>query len=414
MGDRQDELVDEPRRDGRPGRRRGRGRAQGRRTCAAAPPRSSTRCSAPGAARVGVERARRRTRPRSTALQALLRAGRARRRGRADVPRGPAGGLRLARASGGTADGPETCATRCGARVAETAAPLSRTEVRWPAHAARGHARLGRRHARRHGRQHRARSRSARTWTPRWPSCSGSPTATCLPGVADPGRRRPRRPAAAGAGSTSSASRGSRSAALLCAVAQSPLQLIGARVLQGVAAALLTPGSLAIIESSFRARTAPVRSARGPGSPASPPRSGRSSAASSSSTAAGGWIFLINLPLCLAVLVLCRWRAGVAATGGARAPSTCAARSSCVVGLGAIDLRAHRRQVQRPDRLRGWPRPWASPAMVGFVLVERHPGAMVPTDAVRVADLHGGQPDDVPGVRRARRRCSSCSCSSSR
>ena len=44
----------------------------------------------------------------------------------------------------------------------------------------------------------------------------------------------------------------------LCAFAQSPGQLIGARVLQGVAAALLTPGSLAIIESGFRREDRPA------------------------------------------------------------------------------------------------------------------------------------------------------------
>ncbi|WP_308127932.1 MFS transporter [Modestobacter italicus] len=41
-------------------------------------------------------------------------------------------------------------------------------------------------------------------------------------------------------------------ASLLCGLAQSPVQLVGARALQGVGGALLTPGSLAIIQSSFR------------------------------------------------------------------------------------------------------------------------------------------------------------------
>ena len=42
----------------------------------------------------------------------------------------------------------------------------------------------------------------------------------------------------------------------LCAFAQSPVQLVVFRVLQGVAAALLVPGALALIQGSFRARTA--------------------------------------------------------------------------------------------------------------------------------------------------------------
>src|SRR3954452_7049438 len=77
-------------------------------------------------------------------------------------------------------------------------------------------------------------------------------------------------------------------ASLLCAAAPNTETLIGARLLQGVGGALLTPGSLAIIEASFRtgdrARAsgrAPGRgrSALGRGSAASPPPSGRCSAA---------------------------------------------------------------------------------------------------------------------------------------
>src|SRR5215510_15138831 len=41
-------------------------------------------------------------------------------------------------------------------------------------------------------------------------------------------------------------------ASLLCAVAPDEQTLIGARMLQGVGGALLTPGSLAIIEASFQ------------------------------------------------------------------------------------------------------------------------------------------------------------------
>ncbi|OMQ14925.1 MFS transporter, partial [Modestobacter sp. VKM Ac-2676] len=42
-------------------------------------------------------------------------------------------------------------------------------------------------------------------------------------------------------------------ASLVCGVAQTGGQLVAARVLQGIGGALLTPGSLAIIQSSFRA-----------------------------------------------------------------------------------------------------------------------------------------------------------------
>lgn len=93
---------------------------------------------------------------------------------------------------------------------------------------------------------------------------------------------------------------------LLCALAQSPGQLIAMRVLQGVCAAALTPGSLAILQSSFRPRDRAAVI-------------GTWAGVSGLATALGplvggflldhgGWqlIFLINVPLCLIVLVLGR------------------------------------------------------------------------------------------------------------
>ncbi|HEY5420217.1 MAG TPA: MFS transporter [Marmoricola sp.] len=165
---------------------------------------------------------------------------------------------------------------------------------------------------------------------------------------------------------------------MLCAVAQSPLQLIGARVLQGVAAALLTPGSLAIIESSFRredragaigwwAGVAGVTTALGP-------------FVGGYLLDHGSWrlIFLINLPLCLAVLVLCRWVPETRA-GGVPRPFDVRGALLCVVGLGAITYALTVGRSNDPTVF------WLAAAvgvagMVGFVLVERHPGAMVPTE----------------------------------
>ncbi len=90
----------------------------------------------------------------------------------------------------------------------------------------------------------------------------------------------------------------------LCALAQSPTQLVAFRILQGVAAALLTPGALAIIQSSFRKEDRPG---------AIGTWAGMSGIAVALGPFLGGflvvhagwrWVFLINLPLCAVVLLL--------------------------------------------------------------------------------------------------------------
>ena len=93
-------------------------------------------------------------------------------------------------------------------------------------------------------------------------------------------------------------------ASLLCGIAVNGPVLIGARALQGVGGALLTPGSLAMIQSSF----APGDRARAVGA-----WSGLGGIATAAGPFLGGWlvgsvswrwIFLINLPLAAVVLVL--------------------------------------------------------------------------------------------------------------
>ena len=78
-------------------------------------------------------------------------------------------------------------------------------------------------------------------------------------------------------------------ASLVCGLRPDHRLLVAARVLQGIGGALLTPGSLALIQSSFR----PEDRARAIGawsaSAASPGWSGRSSAAAWSTRPAGGW-----------------------------------------------------------------------------------------------------------------------------
>lgn len=90
----------------------------------------------------------------------------------------------------------------------------------------------------------------------------------------------------------------------LCAFAQSPVQLAAFRVLQGVAAALLTPGGLALIQGSFRREDRPA---------AIGTWAGVSGVAVAIGPFLGGflvehagwrWIFAINLPLCALVILM--------------------------------------------------------------------------------------------------------------
>ena len=93
-------------------------------------------------------------------------------------------------------------------------------------------------------------------------------------------------------------------ASLLCGVAPNPEVLIAARILQGVGAALLTPGSLAMIQGAF----VPDDRAKAIGA-----WSGLGSIAAAVGPFVGGalvqyadwrWIFLINLPLAVVTVVV--------------------------------------------------------------------------------------------------------------
>ncbi|MFC0002591.1 MFS transporter [Micromonospora siamensis] len=97
-------------------------------------------------------------------------------------------------------------------------------------------------------------------------------------------------------------------ASLLCGLAQDTGQLIAARVLQGAGGALLTPGSLSVLQASFH----PDDRARAIGT-----WSGLSGVSTALGPLLGGWlidtlswrwIFFINLPLAVAVvLAALRW-----------------------------------------------------------------------------------------------------------
>jgi len=93
-------------------------------------------------------------------------------------------------------------------------------------------------------------------------------------------------------------------ASVLCGLAQEPLLLIVARALQGVGGALLTPGSLAILQASFdrddRARAIGAWSGLGGVAAAIGPFVGGWLV----QEASWRWVFLINVPLAVTVVVV--------------------------------------------------------------------------------------------------------------
>ena len=97
-------------------------------------------------------------------------------------------------------------------------------------------------------------------------------------------------------------------ASLLCGLAASPLMLILARILQGVGGALVTPGSLAMIQGAFgpKDRATAIGAWSGLGGVAA--AIGPFVGGVLIDSASWRWIFLLNLPLALAtVLIALRW-----------------------------------------------------------------------------------------------------------
>jgi EmrB/QacA subfamily drug resistance transporter len=167
----------------------------------------------------------------------------------------------------------------------------------------------------------------------------------------------------------------------LCAFAQDPTQLVVFRVLQGVAAALVAPGALAIIQSSF------VQEDR---ASAIGTWAGMAGIAAAAGPFIGGfllehggwrWIFAINLPLCAIVLLL-GFR--IPESRDTEAPRHFDWRGALtgVVALGSSTY-----------VLTSWPTlptlaiwlvtAFALATIVLFVWIEDHPNAMVPVDLWR-------------------------------
>jgi len=174
-------------------------------------------------------------------------------------------------------------------------------------------------------------------------------------------------------------------ASLLCAVSPTGVFLIAARAVQGVGAALLTPGSLAIIEASFRAED------RGSAIGA---WSGLGGVAAAVGPFLGGWlveaatwrlVFVINLPL--AALVV--W-VTIRHVPESRDPGMVPGLDISGAVLGALGLAGLIYALTEAGN-RGWSAPIVvvtgvvgALALITFVVVEaRSPHAMLPLDIFR-------------------------------
>ena len=165
-------------------------------------------------------------------------------------------------------------------------------------------------------------------------------------------------------------------ASLLCAVAANIEMLVAARVLQGVGGSLLTPGSLAILQSSFRgkdrARAIGAWSGFGGVTAAIGPFLGGYLV----DVASWRWIFLINLPLAAVVVAVAVRHMPESLDPTAEGPVD-------VLGavLGALGLATLTYGLIRPS----WAFGLAGVAVLGLFLVSQRRGRypMLPLDIFR-------------------------------
>jgi EmrB/QacA subfamily drug resistance transporter len=177
-------------------------------------------------------------------------------------------------------------------------------------------------------------------------------------------------------------------ASALCGVAPNIGVLIGARVLQGIGGALLTPGSLAIIQASFvpedRPRAVGAWSGLGGVAGAAGPLLG------GWLVQAGGWrwVFLLNLPLAAAVIMVTMRHVPETRDATATGKFDIAGASLAALALGGITYALIEAPEEASDRITIIAAAAVGVvAAVAFVMVEsrrtRRPGgtpAMLPLD----------------------------------
>ncbi len=177
-----------------------------------------------------------------------------------------------------------------------------------------------------------------------------------------------------------------------CAFAQGPMQLIVARAVQGIGAALLVPGSLALISATF------PENRRGQ---AIGTWSAFSGIAAAVGPVIGGflvdhyswtWAFLMNVPIGGVLLAICVWKVPESrAPGAAYAPLDVAGAVLATLGLAGVVFAF----IEAP--VRGWTDAWVIAAGVGgslalasfFVVESRVDHPMLPLKLLRIRNFAG-------------------------
>lgn len=172
-------------------------------------------------------------------------------------------------------------------------------------------------------------------------------------------------------------------ASVLCAVAPNAALLIVARGLQGIGGALLTPGSLAILQASFvpedRGRAIGAWSGLGGLATAAGPLVGGYLLA----VASWRWIFLINVPLTVAVLLVSARHVPESTDPSAHGRIDAMGAAWISVALAAVSYAL----IEAPGR------GWGDPLIVGGLVL----GA-VATVAFRETERHTDNPMLPPGL----------------
>ena len=180
-------------------------------------------------------------------------------------------------------------------------------------------------------------------------------------------------------------------ASVACALSRSIGTLVAARAVQGIGAALLMPGSLALISASFPEKLR----GRAIGT-----WSGFSGITAAVGPVIGGflvdhyswaWAFLINLPIGIAVLVIAAWRVPESRNRSARGSADAQGAVLATLGLGGVVFAL----LEAPQRGWGSP-PVIAGALLGvaaaalFVVVERRSRApMLPLDLFAIRNFSG-------------------------